>query len=92
MITGINQSKKLTKHISCEFKCTFDGNKYNTNQWWNKDKCRYECKKHHICEKYFVRNPVTCYCENGKYLSIIIDKIISDEIIDIKETILMNKI
>ena len=25
MITGINQSKTLTKHISCESKCIFDG-------------------------------------------------------------------
>ena len=25
MITGINQSKTLTKHISCEFKCRFEG-------------------------------------------------------------------
>ena len=25
MITGINESKILTKHISCECKCRFDG-------------------------------------------------------------------
>ena len=29
MITGINNSKTLTKHISCEFKCKFDGRNYN---------------------------------------------------------------
>ena len=40
MITGINESKALTKHISCECKCKFDGRKYNSNQWWNNDKCR----------------------------------------------------
>ena len=45
MITGINESKTLAKHISCECKCNFDGKKYNSNQWWNNDKCRYECKK-----------------------------------------------
>ena len=27
MITGINESKTLTKHISCEFKCKFDEQK-----------------------------------------------------------------
>ena len=27
MITGINQSKTLTKHISCKCKCRFDGKK-----------------------------------------------------------------
>ena len=25
MITGINESKSLTEHISCEWKCKFDG-------------------------------------------------------------------
>ena len=30
MITGINESKTLTEHFSCECKCTckFDGTKY----------------------------------------------------------------
>ena len=36
MITGINESKTLTKHISRQ--C-------NSNKWWNNDKCRCECKK-----------------------------------------------
>ena len=45
MITGINESKTLRKHISCECKCNFDGTKCKSNQWWNNDKCRRECKK-----------------------------------------------
>ena len=49
MNTGINESKKLTKHILCECKCKFDGRKCNSNQKWNNDKCWCECKKHHIC-------------------------------------------
>ena len=44
MITGINVSKPLTKHISCECKCKFDCRKYHSNQKWNNDKCRCECK------------------------------------------------
>ena len=51
MITGINTSKTLTKHISCECKCRFDGKKCNSNQCWNNDKCPCECKKRHVCEK-----------------------------------------
>ena len=39
MITGINESKTLTKHISCECECRFDRAKCNSNQWWNNDKC-----------------------------------------------------
>ena len=39
MITGINESKTLTKHISCEYECRFDGRKCNSDQWWNNRKC-----------------------------------------------------
>ena len=38
MITVIDQSKMLTKHLSCECKCKFDGRKCNSSQWWNNDK------------------------------------------------------
>ena len=44
MITEINESKTLAKHISLECKCKFDGRKYKTNQKWSNDKCRCECK------------------------------------------------
>ena len=44
MITGITESKALTKHLSWECKCKFDGKKCNSNQSWNNNKCRCECK------------------------------------------------
>ena len=44
MITGINESQILTKHISWKCECKFDSRKCNSNQKWNNDKCRYECK------------------------------------------------
>ena len=83
MITGINESKTLTKHISCQCKCKFDGTKCKSNKWWNNDKYRCECKKHHICEKDYVWNPAKCNCENGKYLASIKDDsvITCDEVI-----------
>ena len=31
MIRGINKSKILAKHISCECKCKLDGTKFNSN-------------------------------------------------------------
>ena len=65
MITRIYESKTLTKHISCEYQSKFDGRKCNSNQWWNKDKCQCEYKKHHICEKDYIWNPATCSCKNG---------------------------
>ena len=43
MITGINESKTSTKHISCKCKCRFDERKSNSDQWWN-NKCQHECK------------------------------------------------
>ena len=38
MITEINESKILTKHISCECKWKLDEIKCNSNQWWNNNK------------------------------------------------------
>ena len=64
MIPGINELKTLTMYISCECKCKFHGTKCNSNQWWNNNKCRCECKKHSVCEKNFVWNPSACICEN----------------------------
>ena len=57
MITGINESKILTKHISCKCKCKFDGTKCNSNQRWDDNKCWCECKKHNVCEKDYAWNP-----------------------------------
>ena len=39
MLTGINESKILTKPISCKCKCKFNGRKCNSNQNFNSDKC-----------------------------------------------------
>ena len=66
MITEIDESKILTKHISCECKCKLDGRKCKSDQWWNNNTCRYECKKR---ENDSILNPATWSCENGKYLS-----------------------
>ena len=43
IITEINKPKTLTEYISCECKCRFDGRKFNSGQWWNNDKCIFEC-------------------------------------------------
>ena len=86
MITRKNESKILTKDISCECKCKFDGRKCHSSQKWNNDKCRCECKKY-LREKDYIWNLATCSCKSGKYLASIIDdsvitcdKIISAEV------------
>ena len=71
-MTGINESKTLTKHISCECKCKFDGRKCNWDQWWNNNKCWCERKKRRLCEKDYTWDPI-CSCENGKHLASIRD-------------------
>ena len=38
IITGINESKTLTEHMSCKCKCKFDGRNCNSDRWWNIDK------------------------------------------------------
>ena len=86
MITEKNESNILTKDILSKCKCRFDGKKYNSNQWWNKDKRQCECKKLHVCEKDYIWNPSTCTCENGKYLATVMDDsaITCDKVIDTK--------
>ena len=88
IITGINESKILTKHVSRKCGCKFHGRKRNSDQKWNNDTCRCERKKHHICEKDYIWNPAACSCENGKYLASIIDDLVitCDEILDAVET------
>ena len=83
-ITVINESKTLAKHISCKCKCKFDEKKCNSNQWWNNDKCRCECKKILVCEKDYVWNSAACICQNGKNLASIMDDsvIICDKVIE----------
>ena len=51
MITGKNESKILTKDMSCQCKSRSERKKYNSDQWWKNDKCLCECKKCHVCEK-----------------------------------------
>ena len=66
----------VNANVKC-IECTSD-------QKWNVNKCRCECKKHHTCEKDYIWNPDTCSCKNGKYLASIIDNSVirCDEIID----------
>ena len=48
------ESKTLTKHISCEFRCKFDDRNCNSKQKWNNDLSQCECKKpinHRVCRK-----------------------------------------
>ena len=43
---------------------------------------------HHVCEKYFIWNPATYTCKNGKYVASIIDDSVltCEEMKEAKET------
>ena len=86
--------KYLKKHIPCECKYQFDGNKYNSNQKWNNDKCEYKnLKEHYACEKDYIWNLATCSCENGEHLvSSIGDSVIRyDKILNAADSVSTNK-
>ena len=91
MITVINQSRTLTKHISFKSECKFDSKICNSNQKWNNDKCWCECKnpkEHYMRKKIYFWNLATCSCENGKCARSITDSVvICDEIIDATKTV-----
>ena len=86
IIAGINESKALTRHVSCKCKCKLDGRKCDSNQKQNNNKC--EWKKHQICEKDHIQNPATFTCKNVQYLASIVDDsvITCDEVIDKERT------
>ena len=86
MTARINESKTLTKHILCGCKCKFNGKiviQINCGIMINVDRI----VKNVMYVKKIVWNPVTCNCENGKYLVSIMDgsAIMCDEIIELCE-------
>ena len=71
IITGINKSRTLTKHISCKYECKLDSKKFILKQKWNNNKCCCECKnpkEHCVSEKSYIWNPATCSWKNCKYV------------------------
>ena len=59
--------KNFNKNISCDCKCRFNGEKFNSHQWWNTDKCWCDCKNCHVCEKDYSLNFSRDSCKNTKY-------------------------
>ena len=82
MVTIINESKTLTKHISCQCK-NVNLMKQNVSQSNDGITINVDVSIKTICEKDYVWNPATCSCENGKYLASILDDsaVIYDEVI-----------
>ena len=95
MITVINKSKALTKHISIQCQYNYDSRKCSWNQKKSKNKCCCECKnpiEHDACERNYIWSPATCTCKNSKYSgSIIEDSVIKyDEILSTAKNVSTN--
>ena len=45
LISRINETKQILWHESCKLSCKLSSAIYNTNQIWNDDRCRCECKE-----------------------------------------------
>ena len=64
MATGINESKTLIKHISCNCR-----SKSNSKQKWNNGKCQCgykKTRKHCVCEEVDACSPSIYACEYDK--------------------------
>ena len=83
----------MTKHISCDCKCKFNGTTCSSNQKWNRKTCQCECKNYRTCKKDYSWNPKTCISENRKYLKSIADSSVikCDEIITVLDIISTKK-
>ena len=61
-----NEIRHIEWHETCKYRCRLNASVYNNKQWWNKDKCRCECKElidKGICNKRFFLNPSNFDCE-----------------------------
>ena len=76
-MTLTNETRHIKWHDSCKCICRLDKIICNSKQWWNKDKCRCECKEligKGVCDKGFIFNPSNRECEcdrscnTGEYL------------------------
>ena len=68
-----NKTRSIKWHGTCKCICRLNGIICNNKQWWNKDKCRGECKElidKEVCDEGFIFNPSNCKCECDKSCNI----------------------
>ena len=72
-----NETRHVTWHETCTYKCRLDVSVCNNKNFWNNDKCRREWKEliyKGRCDDCFVWNPSLCgfecnkSCDTGEYL------------------------
>ena len=73
LMSRTNETRHIKWHETCKCICRLDKIICNSKQRWNKDKCRYECKKlidKGVCDKGYAWNPSNCECECDKSCNI----------------------
>ena len=95
-----NKTRHIKWHETCKCICRLDKIICNSKHWWNKDKCRCECKEfidEGVCDKGYIFNPSNCEykCDKswgiGEYLDysnrMCIKKLVESIIDECTETI-----
>ena len=68
-MSGVNQTRFLVQHKSCESKCELNEVLCKSKQIWNRNECCYERKELDewvFCKNDSIWNASTCDCECGK--------------------------
>ena len=69
LVSRTNETRYTECHETCKCEGTFGENVCYNKQRWNKNKCRFECKKFidkRVCDKGFIWNPSNCVFECDK--------------------------
>ena len=64
-----NKTRHIEWHKTCKYKYRLHASVCNNKQWWNENKCRWECKElidKGTRDKVFIWNPSNCECECDK--------------------------
>ena len=75
-----NETRHIKWHGTCQWKCRQGASVCNNKRRWNKDKCRFECKKlidKGVYSKGFTWNSSNCECEYDKSCGV--DEYLGDE-------------
>ena len=73
LLSRTTETRNIKWHKTYKCICRLDGIICSSNQGWNKDKCRCECKElidKGACNKGFIWNPSNCECECNKACNI----------------------
>ena len=44
LMSRTNETRHIKWYETCKYECRLDPSVCNSKEYWNKDKCRYECK------------------------------------------------